>query len=626
MRISLLFLTLSLLVARELLVPVGGTSDATIKRRTLRFASMAERAQEEAAANTDTNSTLEGESKYFDHPLSDDLGETFGDSNLTHLRQRANMTYLQCMYQAQRFLKLEFATHDEMKGEFVDVEGNRTTSHNVTKANPCGLHWINRGDLFSGIDKVILVGDSTILRDFWYIIHAPKGAYSTKVAELPRVSLNTTLRLTSGRLLPIIFFRLLYASVIDSVLDDVFEVATRNSLIMFSLGPHDTSWLIFDKVNFKSIHAMPGMHVVEQKNRKQSRAGVMAANLKAAQMYWEKYSTIAVNKIGIALRNFEQNLLDNDPLAKSYVFRRPVVVFREQFLPKCSDPKYATNPHTKCVTWLKPIIVPFMRSFLRARLTLLNIPTISMDWVAGRFTHICYLQDAGHLPRRCKNVELVLAVTAFRQARRYVLQQGFPLRDDVLGPSPAAHRLLQLDGIMWHQVANLVTMLRPRGIAHYDARLGLNPPPLYEFPPLFLPTDSVSKNADYRKMIARFDILAMSEREVSGESDFGSHTSLLSFNESSLANTTNSATRRDDVSALEGKSLGASSGGGGSAAQDAQPLSTDVADGSNEGVVAVVKIATAPRYDISDDTTTMILFVFGVFTAVVVFGYRRSFG
>ena len=127
-------------------------------------------------------------------------------------------------------------------------------------------------------------------------------------------------------------------------------------------------------------------------------------------------------------------------------------------------------------------------------------------------------------------------------------------------------------------------------------------------------------------MIARFDILAMSEREVSGESDFGSHTSLLSFNESSLANTTNSATRRDDVSALEGKSLGASSGGGGSAAQDAQPLSTDVADGSNEGVVAVVKIATAPRYDISDDTTTMILFVFGVFTAVVVFGYRRSFG
>jgi hypothetical protein len=608
-RLSRLLAAVLVLLAAEL---VSGTSDASIKRRVQRFASMAERMQEEAAAGVDVNSTIEGEGRYFEHPLGADLSEYFGDSNLTHVRQRANITYHQCMYQAQRYLKLGFSNFDEMSGEFLDIGGNATLNTAVTPLNPCGLQWIPRSELFSGVDKVILVGDSTILRDFWYIIHAPHGVYGTKVAELQRVSINTTLRLSSGRLLPVIFFRLLYASVIDSVLSDVFNVATRNSLILFSLGPHDTSWLIFDKTVFKQLHAMPGMHVIEQKNRRQSKAGIMSANMRAAQMYWEKYSTLAVNKIGKALQRFEQSLLDTDPAAKTYAFRRPVVVFREQFLPKCSDPKYATNPHTKCVTWLKPIIVPFMRAYLRSRLLTINIPTVSMDWVAGRFTHICFLQDAGHLPRRCKNVELNLVVTAFRQARRYALLQGFALDDQECQTELIPGK----DKVAWHQVANLPTMLRPPGVTHYDPRIGKSPPPQLSFGPLVVPS-AVLKLPDYKQLMDRFDDPAFCEREASKESDFSSHTSLAGFNESS-SNTTEAQQADENKIVSGGSDSGAAAVGGGS---DSGAL-----ERTDERLnVSLVKSSRTIKYDIHDDTTTMILFVFGVFSFAAIVGYRRSF-
>lgn len=501
---------------------VESTSDRTVKRRAVRSAAEIERwfdRQNDAIEDAEI-AVLQGESGNITDPASgtssispirfnrhmlEFLGpnprDKLGEGDTRAIRETVNMTFLQCAHHAQRWLKLFVGPNQRLAGEFLsdDGEGLGTAdpfagfttkgaspcgpSRNCSSMrNPCALHFIPYESIFSGVDKVILVGDSTILRDFKYIAGEHGASYRQKVSDLPRPHIVNRLKLQpSGRMLEIHFFRLLYASKSERTIDSVMNIATPATLILFALGPHDTSWLIFDRLTFTSLGVMPGMALVKDYDKKTGKrykqSDVLKANTQRAMAYWRLHTSRTAQLLGQRLQEFEvrqrelriasgRRLTTADGSALRL---RPLVVFREQLMPKCSDPKYANSPHAHCVGLLKAELVPFMRSFLRAQLALINVPVIGMDALSSRPDTPCYLADAGHMPRHCKSIELQLVAQMFRLAKRLRILQGFPVQatpDGGYGNPPRASALLAQSGLTWQQLANRISLLRPAGSPH----------------------------------------------------------------------------------------------------------------------------------------------------------------
>jgi len=315
---------------------------------------------------------------------------------IRRVNNRMNLSYLQCVFHSQRLLQ---ANRNHSLMTFMGSDGNRTDDNSYPTTlmrNPCEFQIAQRHHVFEGIDQLLLVGDSTIMRAYMHIVHADDFNYTTRVAELKDEDLNATLVLEGGAVLRVRFFRMLYVSTATFVLDRVFSYATRNSLIVFSLGPHDTSWLVFRK-------AMPGF--------RKAGIGVWAE----AKKYWDWFAP------RVAMYT-ARKLAELDEVAPpTAAFRRPVVVFRDMYLPNCNHPKYSKYPHTtRCKDLLVPWVLPHYRQTMRAMLALHNIPTVNMDALFPP----CYLIDAGHIVRWCKNVEIQLFIQAYRATRRYNIQQG----------------------------------------------------------------------------------------------------------------------------------------------------------------------------------------------------------
>ena len=401
---------------------------------------------------------------------------------LQAMKERVNMTYLQCLYHSGRWMRVKRSetSRSLMDADFVDDRGRSSSSPAIAKvpvmerwkSNPCGLQWINDESIFSGMDSLILVGDSTILRDYQHVLHADDFDYFGKVIKVEKGYLNSTkLKLSSGRTFPVHFFRLLYASMVDSVLENVFQVATAQSLIVMSLGPHDTSWLVFNR-------AMPGFSPKK------------LHNWAAGQAYWVRHAQHAVNQLGRKLREFEErnsakvsSVDGGDP---QKLFKRPVVVFRDMFVPNCQASKFVRRPEMKCEKLLVGAVVPFYRSFLRAHLAAINVPTVTLDQVMPP----CYLMDAGHLVRKCKRIELQLFAQAFRLSRQYNVRQGFPIGQDIY---PRRHYrtsyLLDRAGISWTSLGRIVSFVLPNGAAQDDPRIDEPAWRHLIFPPLTLPRE-----------------------------------------------------------------------------------------------------------------------------------------
>lgn len=386
-------------------------------------------------------------------------------------------------------------------------------------SNPCAFYYTPYEEMFSGVDKLILIGDSTILRVFKFLQNARDAEFRQKVSDLKNPHIMLQLRLSTSRFLEVHFFRLLYASMAPLRYNEAFQIATVNSLVYTTLGPHDTSWLIFDRSTFYQLHVMPGMSLAKDVDRRSGKrvkqSDVLKNNFMRAKAYWLKHAAGAAAALGTELQQFEERvraqaekegrvLAPGEPL-------RPVVVFREQLMPKCSDPKYASHPHTRCIGMLRPVLVPFMRDYLRAMLTLVNVPTIGMDAVSGRAGLPCHLIDAGHLPRPCTTIEIEMASYTFRMVRRLRVTQGYT-DHEAYGKPPSIDTLLGQDGgITWQHLSRRVTHLRPQGDVHPNEFVRSNP--IYQSSGMVLPQPNLYAASEW-KLFAKFDDPASIERAV----------------------------------------------------------------------------------------------------------------
>lgn len=325
----------------------------------------------------------------------------------------------------------------------------------LSSTNPCNLGWIEDAELFSGMDSIIFVGDSTVLRDFMFLVRAKPDVYKTKVAQLEDDVVNGSVVLSSGRELPLFFFRSLYVSTCGDAISRAFEIATKNSLMIFSYGPHDTSWLVFRR-------PMPGFRRVN------------TGKWNEARMYWNRYVTTMINFIGHRLRQFElyghgnsrlyTDLPPREPISGGV---RPVVVFREQYLANCGHPKYSKYPLiTRCSDLLMPVVIPHYRLFLRTVAALINIPVVGIDELmkpsSGLGKPLCRFVDAGHMNRECGRFEVQLLVQAFRHTRLLNIRQGFDERHlertNVFSIAQAMGF-----GSKWEYVADIVNNYPPGG-------------------------------------------------------------------------------------------------------------------------------------------------------------------
>ena len=398
------------------------------------------------------------------------------------------VTGLQCMAQAHRFL----VPVDEDPYFFFgqpsrDGGGAGTDKPPPEAKRPCGMRWIPQNETFSGVDKIILIGDSTVIRTFWHLVGAKDSVYKTRVAEIANNTIYTLLRTHTGRAIPLIFHRLLYLSTAEAVLSRAFADATKNSLMIMSCGPHDTAWLIYDKVIFGSLNAMPGFGFLRDIAKKTPRLAVNTYNFFTAQKYWTTYTTKLANMLNHHLASFGPQPGD-----------RPVFLFREQFLPRCSDLKYSTRRASMCPNLLRPIVVPHYRRELQSRLAVLNIPVISMDSISGRPKLRCYLADAGHLPRYCKPVEIQLYAQAFRLARRHNILQGGVSATMNDTATQLFTEVLTTNRLSMSKLYAIVTKLSPRGTTTLNEKYR-SLSTRYAFAPLAPPSQG---NAD---LIRRFD-------------------------------------------------------------------------------------------------------------------------
>ncbi len=372
-----------------------------------------------------------------------------GSDPWERLRRFVNISYLQCIYNTARQYKVGprhpayFAdvnmmpTHEPIAAppQSLATTSPQTSSIPSSESessfrsrngrNPCGYQIIPEDSLFSGIDSLFLVGDSTIMRSYMHATHASDEDYIAKVASLEDDLLNTSIPLSSGRRMPIYFVRMLHVSTAAVALERVFDAATRNSLIVVTIGSHDCSWLTFRR-------PMPGF--------RKSFTG----NWFQAKKYWRRFVPLMVSYIAIRLQRFE----DSAPV--SAIFKKPVVVFREQYLPNCQHPKYSKYPLiTKCPDLLKPIVIPYYRIFLRSMLATINVPTISNDALFPP----CFLVDAGHTARFCKRFEMQMFVQAFRETRRLLLDQGYP---KITLPRTYPFHVIVDSHVLWRDLAILV--------------------------------------------------------------------------------------------------------------------------------------------------------------------------
>lgn len=434
-------------------------------------------------------------------------------ASLQAVRQRVNSTYLQCLFHMGRMMRVA-RRNRAIEADFVDIKGHSSSLDAVRnmsvaarwRSNPCGFQFASDTNLFSGIDSLVLVGDSTILRDFQHILHAPDHVYFGKVIKVEKGYLNSSkIVLSSGRVLPVHFFRLLYTSMVDAIIENIFSVATRNSLIIVSLGPHDTSWLVFNK-------PMPGFPPKK------------LHNWDAGQAYWIRNAQHTVNQFARRLRAFEENLLREEEARgpssaaagqgpDKLLFRRPVVVFRDMFTPNCQASKFVRRPEVKCEKLLVPIVVPFYRRFLRAHLAAVNIPSVSMEQVMPP----CYLMDAGHLIRKCKRIELQLFAQAFRMTRLYNVQQGFPLdaRDPVYysRKGQRTSKLVELPGVGWKIMSKLTEFVQPYGYPQDDPAIDTRAWAHLRGGPLVLHPASTAEHPDTKQLLGCFYDAARIEKE-----------------------------------------------------------------------------------------------------------------
>ena len=361
----------------------------------------------------------------------------------------------------------------------------------------CRAEWIPKEELFQGLDSVVLVGDSTMLRLFHDIMGTDPSVYYVKLISIPD-QLNGTLVLAEeaeippagggyqglrleepsnqgvaqlvadiaddeageppsttttprskrryrGRLVKVFFLRskniIDAGAVLERAVGDGY--VTRNSLVVTTWGTHDTMWLThrlppprFRKKQTGSWSYAKGYwnkHLVNSVGHIGSVLAVIA-NASAAG----RSSQRAVGEMPRSRLEWDETTQRTPRLSPGTRFDAPVLVQKEIPTPPCEHFKYASRSQiSRCPDTLRPAVVPWHQHTLAVLMGYAwAVPTTTLEPLTP---NPCNLIDAGHFDRRWKVAELQMIVQAYRLSRRLGITQG-PLggTEAVLGPPTAS--------------------------------------------------------------------------------------------------------------------------------------------------------------------------------------------
>lgn len=280
----------------------------------------------------------------------------------------------------------------------------------------CRFEWIPRQSLLAGLDSVVFIGDSVLLRAFHDLFLVPNEIYFQKIVTIDEI-LNGTVMLRNGRIVKVYFVKNLFAATfahtIARVMDPKNRYVTPNSLVVTTLGMHDARWLIFRQ--------QPPFY-------RKSQLGVWGY----AKRYWNKHAGMGLDGLNFELARFankstwtstpNEDGISLHTNASTKTFSAPFIVFRDPIPPSCDHPKYANRKLiTRCPDLLASAVLPWYRDTITAGAgVLMQIPIVSVDSTMPP----CGLIDAGHLFRWCNEAELQMIIQAFRLGRRLGIRQG----------------------------------------------------------------------------------------------------------------------------------------------------------------------------------------------------------
>lgn len=393
--------------------------------------------------------------------------------------------YVRCIHHMSRVIDpihRVFHNYGRVEGA-ASSDGTATNqSDSVPYVSPlpewCRFRWIPRHQIFAGLDSIVFMGDSVLLRAFHDIFMVTDDIYFQKIVFIDDM-LNGTITLRGGRIVKVFFIRNLFAATLSHtaahILNPTNGFVTSRSLVVTTLGMHDTRWLIFRQ-------RPPGY--------RKTQLGAWSY----AKRYWNRHAGAALDGLSEHLRSFQSNA-DKGGLS----FSAPFFVFRDPIPPSCSHPKYANRqPITRCPDLLGPSVIPWYRDTLVASGGLMGIPTVSMDASMPP----CGLIDAGHMFRWCKEAELQMIIQAFRLGRRLGISQGRHIvSPNISGPlEHFFHNVSWVASVQaeltapfaWcHQNTSMRTVgyARQQGLPHFSVRFDGPAPSLPDWLPSFPRSD-----------------------------------------------------------------------------------------------------------------------------------------
>lgn len=291
--------------------------------------------------------------------------------------------------------------------------------------NPCGYAALSVEDVRNGVYfrddnlTVSFAGDSTALRAYVFSVNSYLPPLNIpvvrKVASVPRVMTHTAHGRFGGaeRSCRATFYNMRYVSTSEREIEESI-MNTNGGVVVITLGNWDLNWKL------QRNSPMPKL-----------RGGVH--NFEAAKVYWTEHVSLMAANIAKWLK-----LKD--------AATRPLIVFREQFLPNCDASRFTSKKsrYRRCAPLIRPIVVPLYRRVLAPLVWSLNIPVVPMDHVFRDGYRYCAMGDGIHLDFNCMMTEQQHIWNVVLLMRRHNVVQGLGTVNPGLTEIPNAKQFLNV--------------------------------------------------------------------------------------------------------------------------------------------------------------------------------------
>lgn len=289
--------------------------------------------------------------------------------------------------------------------------------------NPCGysalqVEDVRRGVYFSSDNiSVSFAGDSTALRAYVFAVNTYLPPLNIpvirKVATVPRVMTHVAFGAYDGenRKSLATFYNMRYVSTSAREIEEGI-LGANGGVMVITLGNWDLNWKL-------------------QKNSPMPLLRGPVHNLEVAKAYWTEH-------VGAMMANIARCLGLQAPA------KRPLIVFREQFLPNCDASRFTSKKarYRRCAPLIRPIVVPLYRRVLAPLAWSLNIPVVPMDHVFKENYKYCAMGDGIHLNFNCMMTEQQHIWNVALLLRRHRVRQGLGTVSHESGGLPSAKLFL----------------------------------------------------------------------------------------------------------------------------------------------------------------------------------------